>query len=144
MIGISAGSARKRQTARSRGSWHFRHANQTDAVKTKSTQPTYDVHLDCFANSEGWGHLAAPGLEARHLMDERDALAETTVMANQTPSVERAVWDEGAPLGFLGRRPFHLFEIVPDLHVEDRGHVPWPEWTQDHVADHAPADLWSA
>lgn len=107
----------------------------------ESTQASYAVHLNRFANPEGWGHLPAEALEPRHVLALRDSMKETPVMANQMLAVGGTLWSWAAPFGHLGRRPFNPFEVVPGLDIPDRGHVPWPVWAQEYVLAKGPADL---
>ncbi|MDR7040527.1 integrase [Methylobacterium sp. BE186] len=62
-------------------------------------------------------------------------------MANQMLAVGRTVWNWAIPLGLLGATSANPFEKVKDLRKPDRGHVPWPDWAQQYVLDHAQADV---
>jgi integrase len=106
-----------------------------------STQKTYRVHLDRFADPQAWGLFPARDLTAVGVLAARDTLKDTPYMANQMLDVGRTLWRWAIPLGLVGRQPVNPFEQVKDLPLPDRGHVPWPKWVRTYVLEHAPQDL---
>ncbi|KLK91372.1 hypothetical protein AA309_19925 [Microvirga vignae] len=108
---------------------------------TDSTRETYEVHMRRFEDLEAWGRYPAEDLSPLGVQTARDAMRETPYMANQMLAVGKTIWAWAIPLGLLGNRPINPFDHVSDLDTPDRGHVPWPEWAQAFVLEHAPADL---
>lgn len=106
-----------------------------------STQNSYEVSLRRFESKDTWGLFQAKDLSPMAVVAARDALSATPYMANQMLAVGRALWDWGIPLGILGRVAVNPFEKVKDLPTPDRGHIPWPVWTQEAVIAAAPQDI---
>ena len=110
-----------------------------------STQASYAVHLNRFADARVWGTLPAWSLTPMAVLTARDTLAETPVMANQMLSVGRTLYDWAIPLGLVirpDRAPApNPFTIVDPLDIPDRGHIPWPDWTVAFVTANAWPDI---
>jgi hypothetical protein len=102
------------------------------------TQSNYGVTMRRFEDAETWGLVAVGDLSPLAVQTARDAMKETPVMANQTLSVGRTIWDWAIPLDLAKLNPF---DKVKDFDIPDRGHVPWPSWVVDYVRAHAWPDL---
>lgn len=84
------------------------------------------------------GAFLVRDLTAAGVLAARDAMKDTAGMANHMLSCGRTLWNWAIPLDLADQNPF---DRVRDLAVPDRGHIPWPRWVIDHVAEHAPTDL---
>jgi hypothetical protein len=104
-----------------------------------STKRTYDVTLNRFARPGAWGILAVNDLTPLAVAAGRDALADTPVLANQMIAVGRGLydWATGHGLSTIA----NPFATIRPIQLNERGHIPWPQFIVDYVLERAPEDL---
>ena len=104
-----------------------------------STIANYLVHLNRFKKPEAWGLLPARELTPAGVMRARDQMKDTPTQANHMLSFGRGWWRWCARLNYVeGANPF---EVIDDLELLDRGHVPWPKHIVDLALERMPTDL---
>jgi integrase len=101
----------------------------------EGTRSNYEVTM---RRMEEKGLVRIRDLTPLVVQTARDAMKDTPVMANQTLSVGRTIFDWAIPLGLAATNPF---EKVRNFEIPDRGHVPWPTWIVDRVRTQAYPDL---
>jgi integrase len=100
--------------------------------RAEATQRDYVRYLDIV--SETWGNLLVASLRPKHVLQLRDAWAETPVAANHLLSVLKTLINWGIPREFSESNPcIH----VPKLEVEEGGARPWPLWAYGLIEKHA-------
>ena len=103
--------------------------------KAEATQRDYSRYLDTI--SKAWGKLHIGSVRPKHVIQLRDAWAETPVAANHLLSVLKTFINWGIPREFSETNPcIH----VPKLEVEEDGARPWPAWAYKLIEEHARED----
>ena len=88
--------------------------------------------------SKAWGELHVGSVRPKHVIQLRDAWAETPVAANHLLSVLKTLINWGIPREFSETNPcIH----VPKLEVEEDGAHPWPVWAYELIEKHAREDM---
>ncbi|MGO8841314.1 MAG: tyrosine-type recombinase/integrase [Methyloceanibacter sp.] len=103
--------------------------------KAEATQRDYSRYLDTI--STAWGKLHIGSVRPKHVIQLRDAWADTPVAANHLLSVLKTLINWGIPREFSETNPcIH----VPKLEVEEDGARPWPAWAYKLIEEHARED----
>ena len=104
--------------------------------RAAATQRDYSRYLDIV--STAWGQLHVGSVRPKHVLQLRDAWAETPVAANHLLSVLKTLINWGIPREFSETNPcIH----VPKLEVNEGGARPWPLWAYNLVTEHASEDM---
>ena len=87
-----------------------------------------------------WGHLAAAGVEPKHVFKLRDRYADTPAAANNLIKCLSAMITWSIPRGWRAHNPCaHIKKLKIGA-----GYAPW-DWDDiEHFSKHARADLWNA
>jgi hypothetical protein len=104
--------------------------------KAEATQRDYSRYLNVV--STVWGKLHVGDVRPKHVLQLRDAWAETPVAANHLLSVLKMLINWGIPREFSETNPcIH----VPKLEVQEDGARPWPAWAYGLIEEHAREDM---
>ena len=104
--------------------------------RAETTQRDYSRYLDIV--SKAWGKLHVGSVRPKHVIQLRDAWAETPVAANHLLSVLKTLINWGIPREFSETNPcVH----VPKLEVEEDGARPWPVWAYGLIEEHGREDM---
>jgi integrase len=104
--------------------------------RAEATQRDYSRYLDII--SRAWGKLHVGGVRPKHVIELRDAWADTPVAANHLLSVLKTLINWGIPREFSETNPcIH----VPKLEVDEGGARPWPAWAYKLIEEHAREDM---
>jgi integrase len=104
--------------------------------RAAATQRDYSRYLDIV--STAWGKLHVGSVRPKHVLQLRDAWAETPVAANHLLSVLKTLINWGIPREFSETNPcIH----VQKLEVNEGGARPWPLWAFSLVTEHASEDM---
>jgi hypothetical protein len=104
--------------------------------RSEATRRAYSRYLEIV--STAWGKLHVGSLRPKHVIQFRDAWAETPVAANQLLSVLKMLINWGIPREFSETNPCIY---VPKLQVEEQGARPWPLWAYELIEEHAREDI---
>lgn len=104
--------------------------------RAEATQRDYSRYLDIV--STAWGKLHVGSVRPKHVIQLRDAWAETPVAANHLLSVLKTLINWGIPREFSEANPC---VYVPKLKVDEDGARPWPAWAYSLIEEHGREDM---
>lgn len=104
--------------------------------RSDATQRDYARYLNII--SSAWGNLLIASLRPKHVIQLRDAWAETPVAANHLLSVLKTLINWGIPREFSETNPC---VYVPKLETDAQGARPWPAWAYTLIEEHAREDI---
>jgi integrase len=100
--------------------------------RAETTRRDYCRYLDLV--STAWGNLHVGNVRPKHVLQLRDAWADSPVTANHLLSVLKTLINWGIPREFSETNPcIH----VPKLEVDEQGARPWPAWAYSLINEHA-------
>lgn len=99
--------------------------------RSEATRRDYQRYLEIV--SRAWGDLLVASLRPKHVIQLRDAWAETPVAANHLLSVLKTLINWGIPREFSEANPC---VYVPKLKVDEEGARPWPMWAYCLIEEH--------
>ena len=100
------------------------------------TQRDYARYLDIVSTAWGKNHVGS--LRPKHVIQMRDAWAETPVAANHLLSVLKTLINWGIPREFSEANPC---VYVPKLKVDEEGARPWPMWAYSLIEEHGSEEM---
>jgi integrase len=104
--------------------------------RARATQRDSCRYLDLVGTA--WGKLHVGSVRPKHVLQLRDAWADTPVKANHLLSVLKTLINWGIPREFSETNPcIH----VPKLGVNEKGARPWPAWAYRLIEEHACEDM---
>jgi integrase len=93
---------------------------------------------DCKSGGATTGKNHVGSLRPKHVIQLRDAWAETPVAANHLLSVLKTLINWGIPREFSDANPC---VSVPKLKVDEKGARPWPMWAYSLIEEHGSEEM---